>query len=115
MSNLVLKKSQNQMSEYLKRLERIKNLKMSHELYRLQCNRVKKQLLKLKEKDDDGKLIWKKNLRDDEDKYDVVLFHHPKYKRVVLTKDKLKSVEDRLKSDETFLKHLESKIKKNSY
>jgi len=115
MSNLVIKKSQNQMSEYLERLKRIENLSNNHELYRLQCNRVRKQLLKLKEKGDDGKLMWKQNLRDEEDNYDVVLFHHPKYKRVVLTKDKLKSVEDRLRTDETFLKHLKSKIKKNSY
>ena len=71
--------------------------------------------MRLKEKGDDGQLIWKTNLRDEEDNHDVVLFHHPKYKRVVLTKDKLKSVEDRLRTDENFLKHLESKIKKNSY
>jgi len=115
MSNLVLKKSQNQLSEHLKRQNRVKYLTNEHELYTLQCNRVKKQLLKLKVKNTDGELVWKENLKDENDNYDVVLIKYPKYKRIVLSKDKLRSVEERLKNDCNYLKHLESKIKKNSY
>jgi hypothetical protein len=120
MSNGFLKKGQNQMKEYMRRLERVQNLTNEHELYTLQYNRIQKQLRNLKVKDGDGKLVWKASLRiEDEDEYEneyeFVLFHHPKYKRVTLTRDKLKYVENRLKHDRQFLKHLESRIRKNKY
>ena len=51
-----------------------------------------------------------KYLKDIKNKKIILYFHNDP-----LTMNGSKSVEDRLKSDETFLKHLESKIKKNSY
>ncbi len=114
MSNRVQKKSQNQLIEHMIRLDRVQSLTNEHELYTLQYNRIKKQLQKLKVKNEKDEVVWDKNLRT-EDGYEVVLFHHPKYRRVVLTRDKLRSVENRLKHDKQFLTHLASKIKLNRY
>lgn len=112
-----MKKTQNQQKEYYSRLLRIEEYTTEYENYQSQQTRINKQLNKLKEKKNDS-LVWKSNLKlegNDGDEYDVAIFNYPKYKRYILSKDKVNIVEKRLKHEKTYLSFLQQKIRKNKY
>lgn len=115
----ILKKTKNQQEEYRKRLNRVELYATQHEQYLLQISRITKQLKKWKEVNDEGKLVWKENLKftegDNVNEYDRVHFTYPKQKTYILSKDKLRSIENRLKHENQYLKFLEQKQKKNKY
>ena len=118
-------KIQNQGKEYLRRQLRINEYILKYENYELQQSRITKQLRKLKETDNNGNLKWKKNLRfkEEEDnvaeydvaEYDVAVFNYPKYKKYVLSRDKLDIVQKRLKNEKNYLSFLKKKIHRNKY
>lgn len=111
-------KEKNQLQEYLRRQSRVQDYTTEYENYLSQQTRLTKQLNKLKQKKNDT-LVWKSNLRfeegDNKDEYDVAIFNYPKYKRYILSKDKVNIVEKRLKHEKTYLSFLQEKISKNKY
>ena len=115
----VLKKSKNQQNEYEKRQDRIEKYLSEYENYALQNARVTKQLKNWKEINSDGELVWKEKLRfsegERENEFDNVYFKYPKPKVYKLTKDKLRTIENRLRNEKNYLNFLEQKIKKNKY
>ena len=117
----MLTKSKNQLKEYQYRLDRIESYLSKYEQYALQNSRITKQLRKWKEPNSEGKLVWKKNVKftvgenDNENEYDKVYFTYPKPKMYILSRDKLRTVENRLKHERNYLNFLERKIKNNKY
>ena len=119
----MLTKSKNQLKEYEQRLNRIETYLSQYEQYALQNSRITKQLRKWKEPNSEGKLVWKKNVKftvgendnEYENEYDKVYFTYPKPKVYILYRDKLRTVENRLKHERNYLNFLERKIKNNKY
>jgi hypothetical protein len=115
----MLTKNKNQLKEYEKRLNRIETYINKYEQYALQNSRITKQLRKWKEPNSEGKLVWKKNVRftvgENDNEYDKVSFTYPKPKMYILSRDRLRTVENRLKHERNYLSFLERKIKNNKY
>lgn len=110
-----LKKFKNQLNELKKRNSRIANYVKLHKKYSEQYERVNSKLNKLREKDENGNISWKKNLNDENGEYNVVYFQYPSKKVYKLTKDKLRNVSLRLSNEKRYLRFLENKINRNKF
>lgn len=115
----IQKKTKNQQEEYNKRLNRVELYATQHEQYLLQISRITKQLKNWKEVNNEGKLVWKENLKftegDNVNEYDRICFTYPKPKIYILSRDKLRTIDNRVKHEKQYLNFLEQKLKKNKY
>ena len=73
-------KFQNPKKELNLKKIRLNKYHSEYKNYSDQQERVNKLLLKLKFKDNEGNLLWKNNLKNENDEYEYAFFKYPKEK-----------------------------------